>query len=70
MKDKRWIPSTRKPPHLPGEHHSADVLIRMKAYQPDDHGICIGHVSLGHWRPNGGNGNFDNEVIEWMPLPK
>lgn len=24
----------------------------------------------GHWRPCGGNGNFDDYVTHWMPLPE
>jgi hypothetical protein len=26
--------------------------------------------SNGHWRPIGGNGNFDEFVTHWMPLPE
>ena len=69
---QRWRDPKDKPPHLPGEHHSEDVLIAMKPralFGEEDHGIRIGHVSLGHWRPAGGNGNFDDDVLGWMPLP-
>jgi hypothetical protein len=24
----------------------------------------------GHWRPEGGSGNFDDYVSHWMPLPE
>lgn len=67
-----WRDPKDKPPHLPGQHHSEDVLLCMKRrgyVDGDDHGIRLGHVSLGHWRPRGGNGNFDDDVLAWMPLP-
>ena len=66
-----WRDPKDKPPHLPGEHHSQDVLLLMKSQSrvDDGHGLRIGHVSLDHWRPHGGNGNFDDDVIGWMPLP-
>lgn len=65
-----WRSPKDKPPHLPGEHHSQDVLLLMKKRGLiDDQRIKIGHVSVGHWRPSGGNGNFDDDVEGWMPLP-
>lgn len=64
-----WRDPKDKPPHLPGEHHSADVLICMRTDPIRGEAIRIGHVSLGHWRPRGGNGNFDADVLGWMPLP-
>ena len=67
-----WRDPKDKPPNLPGEHHSQDVLLKMNPRRmlgDDDHGIRIGHVSCGHWRPSGGNGNFDADVLGWMPLP-
>lgn len=68
----RWRDPKDKPPHLLGEHHSEDVLLAMKPrmmFGDKDHGIRIGHVSCGHWRPNGANGDFDDDVLGWMPLP-
>jgi len=64
-----WLSPKDKPAHLPGEHHSEDVLIVMIDSWSHQPAIRIGHVSLGHWRPSGGNGNFDDDVIAWMPLP-
>jgi hypothetical protein len=32
--------------------------------------IQFAEISCGHWRPMGGNGNFDKEVTHWMPLPE
>lgn len=65
-----WRDPKDKPAHLPGEHHSEDVLLLMKDWtEPVGKAYRIGHVSLGHWRPNGGNGNFDDDVLAWMPLP-
>ena len=68
-----WRDAKDKPPHMPGEHHSEAVLILMKehGYIDRDWGrIKIGHVSCGHWRPAGGNGNFDDDVEGWMPMPQ
>lgn len=64
-----WRDPKDKPPHLPGEHHSEDVLLQMKPDGIDGTAIRVGHVSCGHWRPGGGNGNFDDDVLGWMPLP-
>ncbi len=66
-----WLDPTDKPPHLPGEHHSQNVLLLMKKRGGmwEEERIRIGHVSCGHWRPSGGNGNFDDDVEGWMPLP-
>ena len=66
-----WRDPKDKPPHLPGEHHSEDVLLCMKRARGwvDEQRFKIGHVSIGHWRPTGGNGNFDDDVQGWMPLP-
>lgn len=65
-----WRDPKDKPPHLPGEHHSQSVLLLMKRHGwIDEERIKIGHVSVGHWRPSGGNGNFDDDVEGWMPLP-
>jgi len=30
----------------------------------------FGEISCGHWRPEGGNGNFDDRVSYWSALPK
>lgn len=66
-----WRDPEDKPPHLPDEHHSQDVLLCMKRRGGLFGGeqIVIGHVSLGNWRPRGGTGNFDNDILGWMPLP-
>ncbi len=67
-----WRKAEDKPEHLPGEYHSRPVLLLMKAnrWADNDWGrIKIGHVSIGHWRPAGGNGNFDDDVEGWMELP-
>ncbi len=29
----------------------------------------FGEINCGHWRPEGGNGNFDDRVTHWMRLP-
>ena len=66
-----WRSPLDKPENLPGEYHSEDVLICMKPRAwVDEQPIKIGHVSCGHWRPAGGNGNFDDDILGWMPLPK
>jgi len=36
---------------------------------PDGWHVNLGEISTGHWRPIGGNGNFDDRVTHWMPLP-
>ena len=64
-----WRSPKDKPANLPGEHHSENVLIVMRDWVDRGPVVKIGHVSLGHWRPAGGNGNFDNDVLGWMPLP-
>lgn len=33
------------------------------------HRLQIAEISAKHWRPEGGNGNFDSYVTHWMPLP-
>ena len=47
---------------LPEIHE--DVLIWFRGT------VCFGdRTSDGHWRPEGGNGNFDDDITHWMPLP-
>jgi hypothetical protein len=33
------------------------------------YGVRFGEISCGHWRPDGGNGNFDDRVTHWQELP-
>ena len=66
---EQWRDPKDKPQNLPGEHHSEDVLIVMRDAWDKKLSCRIGHVSLGHWRPSGGNGNFDDAVFGWMPMP-
>ncbi len=32
--------------------------------------LHFAEISCGHWRPIGGNGNFDKYVTHWMMPPK
>ena len=32
--------------------------------------LQFAEISNGHWRPISGNGNFDEYVTHWMPLPE
>lgn len=32
--------------------------------------VHIGERVCGYWRPEGSNGNFDDSVSHWMPLPE
>lgn len=60
----QWIPVSERLPE-----QSTRVLIwyrrSFNEWRPE-----FGEISLGHWRPDGGNGNFDNDVLHWMPLPE
>jgi uncharacterized protein DUF551 len=63
-----WIPVSER---LPNENER--VLIQFKEFIPkrgEFYVVRFGEISLGHWRPEGGNGNFDSYVRAWMPLPR
>jgi hypothetical protein len=45
------------------------VLIWYRASHPGWR-VYVGEVSCGHWRPEGGNGNFDGDITHWMPFPE
>ena len=65
---ERWIPVSEGLPK-PKER----VLIRFLEYDPDlrqkINVTRFGEIVNGHWRPEGGNGNFDDRVTSWRPLP-
>ena len=55
---------------LPEEHER--VLIWWKENNPADgpeYYALFGKISSGHWRPEGGYGNFDDRVSHWMREP-
>jgi len=63
---QRWIRVDERCPE-----EGVRVLIKFKESAPDG---CffearIGERRVGHWRPEGGNGNFDDRVSHWMPIP-
>jgi hypothetical protein len=42
-------------------------------YERPDNFLCrnrwvFAEISCGHWRPEGGNGNFDEHVTHWVPM--
>lgn len=60
----RWIPVSET---IPPVH--VDVLIWCRTSH-NEWGVRFGkRTSDGHWRPEGGNGNFDDYVTHWQPLP-
>lgn len=59
----RWIPVSER---LPKEDER--VLIWFEWGSRDAY-IEFGRHINGHFRPTGGNGNFDDCVRYWMPLP-
>lgn len=73
-----WHPITEKPENIPGELHSRDVILCLnderfqieRSFYKHASPFVIGHVSNGHWRPNGGNGNFDSRYKAWCELPE
>ena len=58
-----WTPASEPPPE------NVKVLVWYRASYPGWR-VAIGEVSCGHWRPEGGNGNFDDAITYWMPLPQ
>src|ERR1700733_14341708 len=54
---------------LPAE--KTRVLVWFRENDPDGPRWLprFGEISCGHWRPEGGNGNFDDRITHWMPLP-
>jgi len=48
------------------------VLVWYKTHVPGgvEYVARFGEISCGHWRPEGGNGNFDSHVSHWMPVPE
>jgi len=62
-----WI-SVKK--RLPPEHER--VLIWWHDNDPSGpkYYARFGEINCGHWRPDGGNGNFDDRVSHWQPVPE
>lgn len=59
-----WIPCAERRPA-----ENVYVLVWYHASYPGWR-VSIGEISCGHWRPEGGNGNFDADITHWMPLPE
>lgn len=59
----RWIPVAGR---LPKE---AERVLIWFEWGPHGHRIEFGRRVNGHWRPEGANGNFDDSVNWWTPLP-
>lgn len=70
--------------HAPVEPERGDGWISVKERLPepkqrvmiwffdnpiDGYEIRFGEISCGHFRPEGGNGNFDDRITHWRPLP-
>lgn len=71
-----WISvKDRLPPEAPDyctDPYASYVLIWYFGTLPDfteEWHVRIGEHVCGHWRPVGSNGNFDDRVSHWMPLP-
>jgi hypothetical protein len=60
--EARWIPVSER---LPNSYER--VLVWFLDH--DLPHVRFGSIASGHWRPEGGNGNFDDVVTHWMPLP-
>lgn len=73
-----WRDIKDKPENIPGQYHSRTVILCMtddrwaieRSFDEHASPFCLGHVSNGHWRPNGGNGNFDSRYKAWCELPE
>ena len=61
----QWITVTEK---LPITNHRVLIWFRLER-NPEKWGPLFGEISCGHWRPEGGNGNFDEYVSHWMEAP-
>jgi len=61
----RWIPVEEK---LPKE----GVLVLAwfhEEYRPAYWRSRLAEIRNGHWRPEGGDGDFDDHITHWQPLP-
>jgi hypothetical protein len=60
-----WI---RKEDSIPEIHQRVILWFRSS---PNEWGVRFGERTYdGHFRPEGGNGNFDDDVSHWMLLPE
>ena len=62
-----WIPVSERLPDI------GVMVLAWFAWPHVDHSyrhVEMAEISTGHWRPKGGNGNFDEYVTHWMPLPE
>lgn len=65
MNESTWVSVKHK---LPDK--GIKVLIVYQETK-SEYGIRFGYITFdGHWRPEGGNGNFDKYITHWMPLPE
>ena len=60
----KWTPCTEA---LPVERNLVLIWYRCAV---SEWRVSMGEHVSGHWRPEGGNGNFDDYVTHWMPLPE
>lgn len=63
----QWISVNDQLPKESTPENRNIVLIWFNAF--GRWGVNLGEISVGHWRPISGNGNFDDQVTHWMPLP-
>jgi len=58
-----WIPVTERLPL------NDELVMIWFEWGMHEKRVAFGRRVNGHWRPEGGNGNFDDSVNWWMPLP-
>lgn len=66
------LPTVHPPASTDPNYTSSSVLVLavMNTGLGGEAVYRIAHVSNGHWRPEGGNGNFDKRMVGWTELPK
>jgi hypothetical protein len=64
-----WISTTQYDAPLPKDGQTVLIWYRQA---PNGWRVYLGHYShlLKQWRPEGGNGNFNDDISHWMPLPE
>ena len=69
--ESQWISVSER---LPEESDALDRKFVLAYFdwgkRDDSPSIQFAEISCGHWRPYGGNGDFDKYVTHWMPMPK
>lgn len=66
-KSQGWVSVKDSLPNESTRDHRNIVMIWFCGV--DGWAVNLGEVSVGHWRPISGNGNFDERVTHWMSLP-